>query len=248
MSGLTSAARLRAGIATGFAVAVFSACGQSQRVDRASGAHSGEAGATSGGRTSGGSGGRAGGSAANGGSQATGGSLPTGGNGIGGGSGGATAGFGGGGAGDAGEACRQSCSAECPCPPGTGPLPLVCLSPGDSLCAGPPPPPDECATDAECADAGAGRICEPSGHCNAWECVAGCATVEDCTEAEACGADQRCVPKPCTTGDSCGPNHRCGGDGSCERVPCERSADCNGVCVNRLCYDTAGSCGDPSAP
>jgi hypothetical protein len=72
--------------------------------------------------------------------------------------------------------------------------------------------------------------------------------LQNCTQAEVCGADDRCNPKPCTTSDECGPNHRCVGAGFCERLPCSRSTDCDGFCVNRFCYDIAGRCGDPGAP
>jgi hypothetical protein len=262
MRGLTRTAPLRAGVAIGVVVAVFSACGQSQRKDSASDDHAGDAGTSSGGSASGGSAGATGGSAANGGSQATGGNTSGGGSGgttggsggatagsggTTGGSGGATAGSGGGGGGDAGVECVDGCSMECTCPRGTGFFALVCVLPGDQLCAGPPPPPANCSTDADCADAGALNICMP-GYCDVPRCTYGCATARNCTVGEVCGADGHCAPKSCAAGEECGPNYRCDGAGLCERTPCERSADCDDFCVNQFCYDTEGHCGDPSAP
>lgn len=258
MRGLGSGVRLGAGMATAVVVAVFSACGQSERASSAGDEGAGNAGessgrggssgsSASGGSTGGSVGGSGGTTAGSGGTTAGTGGAMAGAGGATAGSGGATAGSGGGGAGDAGMDCLQNCSMECACPRGTGFLPLVCVSPGDALCAGPGPPPSNCSTDANCADAGPLNICKQLP-CNVHQCVPGCTTAQNCTGAEICGTNDHCTPKPCSTGDSCGLNHRCGISDFCERVPCERSADCDGVCVNRFCYDTAGQCGDPSAP
>lgn len=252
MRGLSSSTRWYAIVLASF-VAATSSCAESKREDHGGAGEAGSSGEANGGSAPLGGSPATGGTSPTGGTPPTGGTSPSGGNaGDGGSTGGGTAGSGAGaagsGGGGGGDECLEACTTECPCPRGIGSLRVVCVSPGDALCGGPAPPPPDCAIDADCAAQGETMICLPTGHCDTLECVAGCTAAEDCTEAEACGADHHCSPKPCSAGVSCGPNHRCGSDGFCERTPCERSADCDDLCVNRLCYDEAGRCGDPTLP
>jgi hypothetical protein len=144
---------------------------------------------------------------------------------------------------------ENQCTGEHACVVGSSPG-ITCYAPGEPYCAGPPPPPDECADDSTCAPDGSAWICEPVGHCQSRECVVGCTDDDECSEWELCGTDHRCIPKPCPADPMegfCAANHLCV-DGYCARRTCATSSDCDGYCVKGVCYELPGNCYDALAP
>ena len=120
---------------------------------------------------------------------------------------------------------------------------MQCFAP-DFNCGGPPPPPNECEVDSDCAD-GEGRICSPTGYCGQSLCVPGCTSDADCTAAEVCSPTLHCEPRPCTDRSECGPNFECSAEGVCVRSDCVKTTACEGYCVNGRCYDEPGFCMAP---
>lgn len=140
------------------------------------------------------------------------------------------------------ELPEDACTSERPCPRESG---VTCNEPGNPVCGGPPPPPDECATDSDCDSAGQTQICVPTGHCGQRVCEPGCTSDSDCGVPEVCGSDHRCAPRPCSDSGTCGPNFACNGDGLCERRSCAFTENCEGHCVNGRCYAEPGTCVEP---
>jgi hypothetical protein len=97
----------------------------------------------------------------------------------------------------------------------------------------------------DCAERGDTVICEPSGHCGMRECVPGCLLDGDCGQGTTCGSDHRCEPKACSNTAACGPNFDCTFERLCERRRCGSTTNCEGYCVNGLCYDAPGKCRYP---
>jgi hypothetical protein len=121
----------------------------------------------------------------------------------------------------------------------------VCVARGETACGGPAPPPDECASDAECRERADNLNCEQVP-CQNKRCVQGCLTDEDCGPSEICD-DYRCKAAPCAADGTCTPNHACVAD-LCVRLSCTTSAECGDFCVNGQCQEYPGDCREGCAP
>lgn len=99
-------------------------------------------------------------------------------------------------------------------------------------------PADECTSDGQCAQSGAGKFCVATQPCGQWVC-----TPE--------------LPKTCVEDKSvCGPNQRCDrrqaavrGSTGCVALKCVQDSDCYvGGCVNHVCSDEPGTCASGRPP
>jgi hypothetical protein len=111
---------------------------------------------------------------------------------------------------------------------------------------------DDCQSDGDCADAGAGLICDKPCACfhggavPGNRCTAGCTTSADCGPSLSCNATHRCEPAACATPADCSANYTCTA-GACAAKPCAADADCGDRCVNGSCAPTLGTC-RPAVP
>ena len=128
--------------------------------------------------------------------------------------------------------------------------PLTCVEPGGSAgCGACDSTVGDCLRDREC-DVQAGDVCDPipCSCSDQMHCVPGCMGDLDCGTAEVCDTDlHRCRGVACTTAADCPADFSCGALGTCERRTCTADADCDGFCVNGLCYDAQGVCTPPAA-
>lgn len=109
--------------------------------------------------------------------------------------------------------------------------------------------PGTCVTDDDCRIVQPATICEPR-QCACFPdstvCVPGCTTDSDCGVGQSCDvATNRCDAQPCSTAP-CPDNFDCR-SGRCARRACVDFADCEGFCVEGLCFEQAGECRPPAA-
>ncbi|MDB4981624.1 MAG: Tryptophan synthase alpha chain [Myxococcales bacterium] len=121
---------------------------------------------------------------------------------------------------------------------------LVCVEPGRSLGPGACFMSQSlCANDAQCAAKTPNSICMPVPCSPPPDdgCRPGCMTA-GCAPGFACGANNRCTPKPCTSDVVCPVNETCGTGFGCVPKNCTRDDQCSGACVSGSCYDRPGTC------
>jgi hypothetical protein len=125
----------------------------------------------------------------------------------------------------------------------------TCVRVEDPQCGGIGPP-QSCSTDASCADAGPGHVCN-HGPCGATMCVAACKADADCGSNPAgvlaCDVPSgHCVSKPCQQSTDCPTNYACT-QNACAPKACTTDADCSGACVDGVCSSAIGMCRAPAA-
>jgi hypothetical protein len=123
---------------------------------------------------------------------------------------------------------------------------LFCARVEDPVCGGAQPA-SQCATDADCADAGANKVCV-HGPCGVAFCEPRCTTDAACgSSALVCSMTSgQCEAKPCTQSSDCPTNFACTA-GACAAKACTTDAECMGACVNQLCSSSIGGCRAPAA-
>jgi len=126
----------------------------------------------------------------------------------------------------------------------------LCAPPGASFgCGVCNTDPTACGSDAECRGANPIAICvERTCGCSAQrDCVPGCTSDAGCGIGQSCNlTTNRCAPTECTTTAACPQDFGCIGN-RCLRKGCITSSDCDGFCVDGLCYQEAGECRAPAA-
>jgi len=111
-------------------------------------------------------------------------------------------------------------------------------------------PSDGCQTDADCADAGTGLVCDRPCYCfqggaqPQHRCTKGCSTAADCGPDRVCDATHRCAGAPCTQPSDCTANFTCptGSGMSCAIKTCTKDSDCGDFCVDGRCVSALGTC------
>ncbi len=163
--------------------------------------------------------------------------------------------------------CRGISDAQTSCPAVGCPSPQCChnssdcggsgnsffceLPPGSVQCGACSTVPGTCTQDAECPATQEGpAICAPiacaCGGSVGKSCQVGCTSDDSCGDAQRCGTDHRCAPRPCDS--TCVGNYTCNAS-TCVRKPCTSDSACAipGYCVNGACSKFVGQCVQPAA-